>query len=154
MTHATIESAVEAFVTAYRDAFERGDAAAIVGCFGESVQVVTDTGTGVHAEFVAHSAWHDIIQALLSHYQALGVGEITIRSVQTTGLSQRLALANVTWALLDRRGEALYEFHAVYTLDRGDTRCRIVAIAHDERAQSRQYLARTSMRTHDAADRD
>ena len=133
---------VESFFTSYREAFERGDTAALAAHFGDSVHVASDTGSEVRLELLTGAAWRAAIERLLALYRALGVGGAEPRSVAVVAVSERLAQASVRWALSDRGGRALYEFRALYTLTHDGTRWRIVAIAHDELPQSRRYLAR------------
>ena len=137
-----VPRAVEPFFASYREAFERGDAAAIAEHFGESVHVASDTGLGVRLELATGAEWRAGIDRLVALYRALDVGTAEPRNLKVVGLSERLAQASVRWALFDRRGRALYEFGALYTLAREGAGWRIVAIAHDEVPQSRQHRAR------------
>ena len=137
-----IDSVVEAFFASYRAAFERSDVEAIAGHFGDSVHIASDTGSGVRLEVATGPRWRATVEQLVWLYRTLDVGRAEIRALKTIGLSPRLAQASVEWALFDRRGDALYEFRALYTLAGEGPSCRIVAIAHDELPQSRQYLTR------------
>jgi hypothetical protein len=140
MSRERVESVVEAFIASYRRAFERGDPEAILGHFGKSVHLVSDTGTDVRAELLTRAEWRRTVEQLVSRYRTLGVGRIELRALDTTGLSERLVQTRVTWALLDRRGDALYEFSALYTLTCDGTSCLVVAVAHDELVRSRRDL--------------
>lgn len=142
MSESDTEAAVKSFFVSYREAFERADATAVAGHFGESVHVASDTGTGVRLEFMTSAEWRSTIDQLLARYRALGVGSAELQDVEVTNVSERLVQASVYWGLFDRDGRALYDFQALYTLASDSTRWRIVAIAHDEFARSRRYLAR------------
>jgi len=141
---------VESFFTSYRSAFERGDIAAIEEHFADGVHVASDTGSGVHVQFVPRADWRRVIGQLVSQYQALDVATAEMRSLQVTSVSDRLVQAHVSWALSSRRGSLIYEFAAAYTLACEGQRCRIVAVAHDEIAQAR----RAPRRDQETADRE
>lgn len=129
---------VESFLASYREAFERADAAAVAEHFGESVHVASDTGSGVHVEFMTGATWRSAIEQLLARYRALGVSRAEPQKLEVVCVSERLALANVYWVLSNRERHVLYEFHALYTLMNDGARWRIVAIAHDEVLQARR----------------
>lgn len=131
MTHRQIVSEVESFFTSYREAFERSDAAAVAGHFGESVHVASDIHSGVRVDFMTGAEWRAAIEQLLARYQTLGVKTAEPRRLEVLEISARLAQASLHWALSDR-DRALYDFQALYTLASDGTRWRIVAIAHDE----------------------
>ncbi|HEU6451292.1 MAG TPA: hypothetical protein VFT57_07710 [Gemmatimonadaceae bacterium] len=137
MTSDELLAILDAFFASYRSAFERGDAAAIAGHFGDTVHVATDTGSGVHLQCVDHAAWRNVIEQLVMRYRALDVGRTDVRALTATAISPRLAQARVGWRLYDGTGELLYEFTALYTLTYEERTCRIVALAHDEVARSR-----------------
>ena len=140
---------VESFFTSYRSAFERRDIAAIEEHFGDAVHVASDTGSGVHVQYVSRGDWRRVIEQLVSQYQALDVATAEMRSLQVMSISGRLVPAHVSWALFSARGSLLYEFAAAYTLACEGQRCRIVAVAHDEIAQAR----RVPRRDQETADR-
>jgi hypothetical protein len=129
---------VDAFLASYRRAFEQRDVAAIAVLFGDPVHVASDTGSGVHLQCVASVEWRGILEQLVAQYRALDVGRADVRARTVAAVSGRLIQARVDWALFSPAGHALYEFAALYTLTCEDRRCRIVAIAHDEVAQSRR----------------
>jgi hypothetical protein len=97
MSRERVESVVEAFIASYRRAFERGDPEAILGHFGKSVHLVSDTGTDVRAELLTRAEWRRTVEQLVSRYRTLGVGRIELRALDTTGLSERLVQTRVTW---------------------------------------------------------
>ena len=144
-----IAPTVERFFTSYREAFERGDTSALAEHFGESVHVASDTGSGVRLELATGAEWRATIERLVALYRTLSVGQAVPGSFEVAAVSERLAQASVRWALSDRAGRALYEFAALYTLIHDGARWRIVAIAHDEVAQSRRLLARPARPTND-----
>lgn len=138
VTSEAVQTTVESFFASYRSAFERRDIAAIEEHFGDAVHVASDTGSGVHAQYVSRADWRRVIEQLVSQYQALDVAAAETRSLQVTSISDRLVQAHVSWALSSRSGSLLYEFAAAYTLACEGQRCRIVALAHDEIAQARR----------------
>lgn len=134
----TVDAMVGAFLASYRTAFERRDVAAIAAHFGDAVHVASDTGSGVHLQYVARAEWSGVLERLVSQYRALDLGRADVRVVATAAVSPRLAQARVDWALFSRAGDALYEFAALYTLACEGRSCHIIAIAHDEVARSRR----------------
>ncbi|HEX6053423.1 MAG TPA: hypothetical protein VFZ21_29345 [Gemmatimonadaceae bacterium] len=129
-------ASLDSFFASYRSAFERRDAAAIAEHFGRTVHVATDTSGGVQLQWAGHAEWQDVIGQIVSRYRALDVGRADVRTLAATALSPRLGQARVDWRLYGRAGDVLYEFTALYTLVREGGTWRIVAIAHDEVAQS------------------
>lgn len=133
----SLQTTVEAFFSSYRRAFEQGDVAALVEHFGESVHVASDTGQGVHVASFAGAEWRGVLEQLVAQYGHIGVARAVVRELAASALSSRLVQARVEWRLLDRAGDVLYEFGAIYTLVCDGPQCCIVAIAHDEPARAR-----------------
>lgn len=142
MTPELALTTVEAFFASYRNAFARRDVAAIEEHFGDGVHVASDTGSGVHVQYVSRADWRGVIEQLVSQYRALDVAIAEMGSLDVTPVADRLVLARVSWALSSRSGSLLYEFAAAYTLACEDQSCRIVALAHDEIAQARRARRR------------
>lgn len=134
-------TAVTAFLASYRDAFERRDVEAIGKHFGDTVHVASDTGSGVHVQYVARGEWRGVIEQLVSQYEALDIASAEIRSLEVAPISSRLVQARVQWALFNQSGSVVYEFAAAYTLSCADQACRTVAVAHDEVARARRSRA-------------
>jgi hypothetical protein len=135
-------STVNAFLDAYRLAFESFDVPAILDQFSYPCQITSAAGEITVTVVPAREAWLPPIERLIAAYRAIGV-----RSAQATGLGSielapGLAVAGVRWSLLDSEGQPLYDFDGAYTLaDRGDG-LRIVAIAHNEAPKLSGMLAR------------
>jgi hypothetical protein len=138
----------EAFIEQYRVVFERFSAPEIATQFAFPLHVTGETGAGVSITVAASAEqWTPVLDGLLAGYRALGVTRSEVRSLEVTALGPSLAQARVHWALLDGKGQPIYDFHSVYTLGRLDDRLRVVAIAHDELPKLRGALARRATGT-------
>ena len=116
----------------YRSAFTGGDVDALLDCFGFPLQVVTITKDQVSVSSAGTEDWPHVLKELLNTYQRLSVAEPVPLSLEVTEPIAGVAFVGVHWALQRANGDRVYDFKAVYTLARTDSRYRIVAIAHDE----------------------
>lgn len=130
------------FFESYRAAFGQLDAAAVADHFAYPCHVTSDAAEIGLSAIPARLEWMDQVERLLGRYRAIGFASAHVLGLTVTAISPRVTQAVVHWALRDRAGDPLYDFHASYTLvDTGGT-LRIAAMAHDEIPRYRAYLAR------------
>ncbi|MEO6350963.1 MAG: hypothetical protein ABIP53_09965, partial [Candidatus Limnocylindrales bacterium] len=86
--------------------------------------------------------WAPAVGRVIAAYQALGVEQAEMVSLQTTDLSDDLTIAAVNWRLVGAGGHVLYEFEAAYTLADSGGGLRITAIAHNETLRLMAALGR------------
>lgn len=125
-------SASRELIEQYRSAFTGGDVDALLDCFSFPLQVVTITKDQVSVSSAGTEDWPHVLKELSNTYQRLSVAEPVPLSVEVTEPIAGVAFVRVHWALQRANGDRVYDFKAVYTLARTDSRYRIVAIAHDE----------------------
>jgi hypothetical protein len=116
----------------YRSAFTSGDVDALLDCFNFPLHVVSITNDQVSVSFAQTEDWPHVLEELLNTYQRLKVAEAVLLSLEVTEPIEGVAIVRVHWSLQDANGDPVYDFNAVYTMARTDSRYRIVAIAHDE----------------------
>lgn len=125
-------SEIASFFRAYRAAFARYDADALVGLFAFPLHVVGD-GEEVKPTTVARDdVWLGVLERLLGAYRTLGVADAEPLEIAVTELTARVAVAQVHWELRRTDGSAVYDFTGVYTLVLLGPAWAVTAIAHDE----------------------
>ena len=144
MKSTKITAHVRAFFTTYVTAYIRQDVPAICGHFADTVHISTDTGDKVTVHVATNAELLQMIAQQLERYRSMGFGSAEILALATDEMSPRLVQARLRWLLLDKAGEKLYEFDAMYTLARHTEIFRITALAHNETPQYRHYLAERS----------
>jgi hypothetical protein len=137
-----VDAEVDAFFDAYRAAFERRDAAAIVDHFRFPLHVTGDGGEVAVVSIPSVDAWIPQIERLLAGYAQLDVRTARVLDARTTRFSPRLAQVAVHWALQDSAGRVVYEFDAAYTLASTGGALKIAAITHNEPLRAREALRR------------
>jgi hypothetical protein len=125
----------------YRSAFGSADVDALLDCFNFPLQLVSITTDQASVSISGTEDWPHVLDELLSSYQRLRVAEPVLLSLEVTEPIEGVAFVRVHWALRRANGDLIYDFKAVYTLARTDSRYRIVAIAHDELPKLRDALA-------------
>lgn len=123
---------VQAFVDAYRMAFEAFDAEVIADLFFYPCQVTSDAGEIGVVTVPTRDVWLPQLERLLETYRSIGVRSAEVVELQVVELTPRLAQAAITWRLVDGSGQPLYDFDAAYTLGDPGAGLRITAIAHNE----------------------
>jgi hypothetical protein len=124
----------------YRSAFASADVDALLDCFNFPLQVVSLTTEQASVSIARTEDWPHVLDELLSGYERLRVVEPVPLSLEVTEPIEGVAFVRVHWALQRANGDPIYDFKAVYTLARTDSRYRIVAIAHDELPKLRAAL--------------
>jgi hypothetical protein len=124
----------------YRSAFASADVDALLDCFNFPLQVVSLTTEQASVSIARTEDWPHVLDELLSGYERLRVVEPVPLSLEVTEPIEGVAFVRVHWALQRVNGDPIYDFKAVYTLARTDSRYRIVAIAHNELPKLRAAL--------------
>ena len=124
----------------YRSAFASADVDALLDCFNFPLQVVSLTTEQASVSIARTEDWPHVLDELLSGYERLRVVEPVPLSLEVTEPIEGVAFVRVHWALQRANGDPIYDFKAVYTLARTDSRYRIVAIAHNELPKLRAAL--------------
>lgn len=133
---------VDEFLESYRAAFEQMDASAIAEHFAYPSHITGDADEPDLVPIHTKEAWVAEVERLLAGYRAIGVHSIRILRSVPEALSSRLHQVMVHWALHDRAGRSLYDFHAGYTLAKIGGALRITAITHNEAPKFRDLMIR------------
>jgi hypothetical protein len=125
----------------YRSAFASADVDALLDRFNSPLQIVAITTDQASVSIARTEDWPHVLGELLSGYARLRVAEPVPLSLEVAEPIEGVAFVRVHWALQRSNGDPIYEFTAVYTLARTDSRYRIVAIAHDELPKLRAAMS-------------
>ena len=125
-------SAPQELIEKYCSAFASADVEALLDCFDFPLQVVSITKNRASVSIARTEDWPQVLIELLGGYKRLSVAEPVPLSLEVTEPMEGVAFVRVHWALQRANGDPVYDFKAVYTLARTDSRYRIVAIVHDE----------------------
>jgi len=128
----------------YRSAFSRGDIRAVMDCFGFPLHVLSATGAEASISVATAENWPDVLQRLIDAYRRLRVVEAVPLTLTIDEPMKPVATVRAHWALQRQDGSSVYDFTAIYTLTRVDSRLPIVAIAHDELPALQAALLATS----------
>jgi hypothetical protein len=123
---------VTSFFESYRGAFEAMDPAGIAGHFSYPCQMVSEADEIRVTAIRDREEWQAQIERLVSIYRTLGVHSADILEIEATEVSARITQVVIHWALRDKSGDDVYNFHAGYTLIAAGPELWIAAIAHDE----------------------
>jgi hypothetical protein len=116
----------------YRNAFVRGDLAALLECFAYPLQVVSVDGDQLSVTVAGVEDWPVALGDLLGTYRRMGVAAAAMLAVDISQPLDSVAVARVQWDLQRADGSSVYDFTAVYTMVLVADIRKIIAIVHDE----------------------
>jgi hypothetical protein len=136
----SLTPAIKAFFTAYTEAFERFDAAALSDFLTYPCQTTSDRTNVPARVFNSPEDYCLGIASLIDIYGKLGVASGSIRDLQITELAPNLAVCTLDWDIAGADGSLLYQHQAVYTLRLVNDAWAIAAIAFNEMSRLQALL--------------
>jgi len=120
------------FLQAYRAAFQRYDADAVLGHYLFPGHVVSDAETVALMPLAAAADLRAGVERILSWHRRLGVGASHLLRSDLVELSPRLAFLDLEVELQGADGSGLYDYRGVYTMVQADGVWRIAALTHNQ----------------------